>query len=169
MPVDVASMMNRYSTLAIEGMAALSTPVTADSVPFFFHQQEGFPYFIHRLGNFELETTADEEWGEEMDALVFNVTARLVIGHLTSDYKGLNDANLQLYVPHLIEWYNEHENLRTATSPYTSSLDYLIRSRCVGGIGYGVFDNRAVGVQQVGAEFNLRAEFAYEIVQQYLR
>lgn len=168
MPPDIASMMNRYAQLEKEGMAALASPVTVDAVPFFFHQQEGCPYWINRMGNFELESTTDEEWGEEIDAQVYLVTARLVIGHLTSGYKGENDANLQLYVPHMVEYFNEHENLRTTTT-YTTSLDHLIRSRCTGGIAYGVFENKAIGIQQVGAEFNLRAEFAIEIVQQYLR
>jgi hypothetical protein len=167
MPVDTQSMMNRYAQLEKEGMATLATPVTCDAVPFFFHTQEGFPYWVNRMGTFELDRVADE-WGEEIDTLIMETTARLVIGHLTADYKGIPDANLQLYVPHMIEYFNEHENLRTTTT-YTSSLDHLIRSRCTGGIGFAVFDNRAVGVQQVGAEFTLRAEFAYEIEQEYLR
>ena len=167
MPVDVQSMMNRYAQLEIEGMAALSSPVTADAVPFFFHSQEGVPYWVNRMGTFELDRVEDE-WGEEVDTILVENTARLVIGHLTSGYKGENDANLQLYVPHMIEYFNEHENLRTTTT-YTTSLDHLIRARCTGGIAYGVFENRTLGIQQVGAEFNLRAEFAIEITQQYLR
>jgi len=167
MPVDLQSMMNRYARTEIEGMAALSSPVTCDAVPFYFHAQEGFPYWINRMGNFTLDVEPDD-WGEEMDTVVVETTARLVLGHLTADYKGINDANLQLWVAHMIEYFNEHENLRTTTT-YTSSLDHLIRSRCTGGIGFGVFENKAVGVQQMGAEFNLRAEFAFEIVQQYLR
>lgn len=166
MSVDLQSMINRYAQLEIEGMLALAEPKTCDAFPYFLHQQETFPYWINRIGNFTLDTEPDD-WGEETDTIVVETTARLVTNHITAGYVGENDANMQLYVPHMIEYFNQHENLRT-TAIYTTPLDHLIRSRCTGGIGFAVFENRALGVSQVGAEFNLRAEFAKAIVQQYL-
>jgi hypothetical protein len=165
--IDLQGLMNRIVALEIEGMAALTTPVTCDAVPYFFHQQEGVPYWINRLGNYSF--LAADEWGEEVDAFVYPVTARLVIGHISGGYKGENDSNLQLYVPQMVEWFNEHENLHTATTGLTTSLDHLIRCRTEAGIAFGIFENRATGTPQVGAEFNLEAYFVYEIVQQYQR
>ena len=166
--LNLQDMMNRIVALEIEGMAALPTPVTCDAVPYFFHQQEGIPYWINRLGNYTFANVGEDEWGEEIDAIVYPVTARLVIGHITQGYKGENDGNLQVYVPHMVEWFNEHENLRTATTGLTTSLDHLIRCRTEAGIAFGIFENRTTGVPQVGAEFTLEAYFNYEITQQYL-
>lgn len=159
--IDLVALANRMVALEKEGLLALSTPVTCDAKPYWFHEQEAFPYWINRITDFTLDVEADD-WGEEIDTVPFVVQAGLIIGNRTSGYKGERDAELQLYVPHMMEWFNEHESLRSATAPYTTDLDYLIRCRVTGGSAHVEFPTG-----QIGALFLLRAEFVNPIEQEY--
>lgn len=163
MGINVVELMARMVAQEKAAMLALATPVTADAVPYFWHSQEAFPYFTNRVAPITVEQDEDSE---DIDVYTYDIIARLVIGHVTSGYKGEPDANLQTYIPHLIEYLNERELLQTAAYPL--ALDNLTRARVTGSNGYAVFNNQAIGLPtQVGTEFTVRCEFTYEIRQQY--
>lgn len=158
MPIDVVGLIARIVALEKEGMAALSPAVVCDAVPHYFHAQEAYPYWNNRVSAVELEALDDaDDYGEEIDRVVYEVTARLIIGHLTGGYTGERDAELYRYVPHMIRYFNDREDLKTTTT--TTDLLGLIRCRVTSVTAFGVFQNSGVGVQQVGAEFVLSAEF----------
>lgn len=162
--IDANELVARACAIEKAGMLALTTPVTCDAVPRFFHTQEAFPYWTHRLGPVTGET--DGEDGEDFENYAYELIARLVIGHITSGYKGENETNLYTYIPHMMTYFNARELLQSAAYPL--GQDYLIRARVTGVRGYTEFKNSSTPVMQVGTEFTVRCEFEEEITQAYL-
>jgi len=161
MALDFAELMDRIVVNEKAALTALTTPVTADAVPYFFHVQESWPYFTNRLGPY---TVGDDS--EDVDTITIDILMRLVIAHLSSGYKGENDDKLALYAAQVIEYFNEREWLQSAT--YPAALRYLVRARIRAGTGYTVFVNSGVGgVTQIGTEFTLRCELMHDIEQVY--
>lgn len=163
MTVNVEELMLRMVAQEKEAMAALSPAVIVDAVPLFVWAQEAFPYFTNRLGTI---TVAQDEDSEDFDVYTYEVTLRLVIGHVTEGYKGETDTRLQRWIPHLIKFFNERELLQSAAYPL--ALDALTRARVASCTGFAVFANSIVGSQQVGTEITVRCEFEEPIEQQYL-
>lgn len=159
MALELTELMARHAAIDIEALAALATPVTADSKPYFWHTQEAFPYFTNRLGPYSVGFDS-----EDTDTIQIDVLKRLVIAHLTSGYIVENDAKLTAWVAQVIEYYNEREWLQSAA--YPDELRYLIRARIVSGTGYTIFANSGIGQTiQVGTEFTVRCEFMHDILQ----
>jgi hypothetical protein len=165
MALDVQGVMNRVVALEKEALAALSPSVTCDAVPRFWHVQESFPFWTNRLSSIEV-AAGTTDYGEEFDSYTYNVSMRLIIGHITGSYTGEKDTSLQTYIPQVIQYFNERELLQSAA--YPAAPDDLIRARMVSCTGYTQFVNNGSGSTQVGTEFTLRCEFAEEIEQQYL-
>jgi hypothetical protein len=164
MPLPFGELLARNVVNDRAALAALATPITADSVPYFWHTQESFPYFTNRIGPWSIENTPEDS--EDIDVITVDVLKRLVIGHITSGYKGENDTNFAAWLAQLLEYYNEREWLQSAT--YPDEMRYLTRARLVSGPGYTIFVNSAVGgVVQIGGEATLRCEFEYDILQAY--
>lgn len=152
----------RVAALQEEAMLALSTPVTANAFPYFFHVQGTFPYFINRAGDWTSEGDS-----EDFDADTHTIIMRLVIAHIDSGFEGDNDSDLYTYIPHIKTYFNERELLQSAT--YTSALDDLVRARCTDGNGLQVFRHTgATETVQVGTEWTLRLEFEEIIEQVYV-
>ena len=163
MPFDLEDIMLRIVAIEKEGLHDLPNPVDSDAVPFYFHTQEGLPYWVNRLGTFAFV----DQYGEELNNPTFEITARLVIGHRTSGYKGELDTVLQRYVPHMIRFFNARELLQS--SEYPDAPDNVISCRVTGGIAFGVFRHASDGTtEQIGAEFTLRLEYIEENEQAFL-
>lgn len=160
MAIDLQNLLLRLCAIEEEALAALSMP--SDAIPRFWFAGEAFPYLTHRLG-----TIAVGEDSEDFDTYDVDVVIRLVIGHITSGYKGENDDKLTTWLPQLINYIDERELAQSAA--YPTELTDLIRIRVVSSTGYAVFVNSAIGnVQQVGTEITVRAEFEKDITQAYL-
>lgn len=146
----------RLAAVEKEGLASAS--VNADAVPYFFHQQERYPYWTNRVG----ETTVTGD-GEEYDVYSVQVIARLVMAQVTDGIvRGDNEARLQVYIPLMLKWFNEHELAQSAT--YPTPIDDLVRVRVDSCRGYTEFQPSG----QIGTEFTLIVEFEQQLTQAYL-
>ncbi len=156
--MDIEALFARMAALEKEALASLT--VTADAVPYFFHQQERYPYWVNRLG--QIEVDADSE---ELDLYRVEIIGRLIIGQVTDGIvRGENEARLQAYIPTVIQWVNERELAQSVA--YPTALDNLVRVRVTACRGYTEF--AAGSTAQIGTEFTFVAEFEEPIEQAYL-
>lgn len=158
--LDYTNLLNRVVALQKEALLSLSTPVTADAVPYFIHTQEFFPYFTNRVGSDQITYDSEDYDDDEI-----TVTMRLIIGHVTQGYVGEPEANLYAYIPVIKTYFNARENLQSAT--YTARMSGLIRARITAHLGFRVFQNAGISAQQVGTEFTLTCEMTETITQAY--
>lgn len=160
--LDYAGVLNRLVVVEEEGLLAASTPpTTVEARPYFWYTGERFPYFTNRIA-----TGTMDQNSEDVDVITQDIIARLVIGHLTSGYKGERDAELNIWLPHMLEYFSEREWLQSST--YPAKLANFTRVRLVSWTGYTVFANSGTELPaQVGTEFTLRCEFDHEILQVY--
>lgn len=160
--VDLTDILNRICALEQEGMLAASPSVGCKAVPRFIYTQEDFPYWTNRVA----QMTADDD-SQDFRVYEYDITARLVIGHVTQGYRGQNDALLQAWLPHMIQWFDERELLQSTTyadAPETP----LLRATVVGMLGFREFMNNSIGQTiQVGAEITIRCRFEEAITQAY--
>ena len=163
MTIDLAGTLLRACAIQREAMLALSTPVTADAYEYFLHVQSVYPYFINRVGAWEIDPDS-----EDFDIYNHTLIMRLVIGHITSGYEGEHDGNLQLYIPHITTYFNQRELLQSAA--YPTRPDDLTQARCSDGTGLQFFKHTGINGEtlQVGTEWTLRCTFEEIIEQQYL-
>jgi len=161
MSVLLTDAKKRLVAVAIEGMTTLAPPVLAGGVPYFFHHEERFPYFTCRTG-------ADTvEWdSEDYDRDTYNLILRLVVGHLTAEYKGQNEVNLDTWMPALKTYINARNLLQSVA--YSVALSGLIRARVTSIAGFSSFPNSGLAVVQVGTDFTVTCEFDETISQAYL-
>lgn len=160
--IDLSGMIDRMGAIEKEALAGLTPSVTADAVDYFFHNQERFPFFTHRVG----PATIDAD-SQQLDIYTVTVVARLVIGHITEGaVKGQAEGKLQTYIPQVANTFNRREGLQSAT--YPDRMPRLRYARCTGVSGFGVFQNAGTIGQQVGTEFTVEAVFVNAIEQDYL-
>lgn len=161
MSVLITDAKVRLADIAVECMAALTPPVIAIGKPFFWVQDVNrFPYFTVRTG------TDNVEWdSEDFDRDTYTLVLRLVVGHLTSGYKGEREEELDTWIPALKTYINERELLQSDNYPV--ALNGLIRARVTSISGYSAFPNSGLAVQQVGTDFNVSCEFDETIEQAY--
>lgn len=150
LPID--TLLLRVAAIQIEAMASIS--VTAGAVGYFYYTQEDFPYFTNRLG--PMESGYDSE---DFDRDTYTVIMRLIVGHLTQNYEGRNEALLSLWIPTIKTYFNSREWLQTSSGSYIAELNSLIRARVTSCTGYRIFLNSGLPATQVGCEFTLTCEF----------
>jgi len=160
MTIDVQELLKRARDLEVEAMAALSTPITAGAREYFFHTQEIMPYFTNRIGG--LDVGADSE---EFDTYTYQVIIRLVIEHVTADFVGVNESDLYLYIPQVVNYFNSRALLRTTSGSYDTAMLHLIEARISSSTGFRIFTDAGISAQQVGTEFVLTCIFEEEITQ----
>lgn len=158
---DINALLARVVLLEKAALAALATPKTADAVPYFFHTQETFPYFTNRVSGIVVEGDS-----EDFDVDTYQVTMRLVVGHVTEGYIGEPESNLYTYIPQIQTYFNERDGLVDGTT-YTSHMDELHWARVTACSGLRVFQNAGISAQQVGAEFTLTCRFEEQIIPAY--
>lgn len=159
--IDIEGLVNRLGAIEIEALAALTPAVTADAVPRFFHAQEAFPYFTHRVGNITVSSNS-----ESFDVYTVPVIARLVVGHIDAGYKGQNETKLYQYIPQVLDTLNSREYLQSET--YTAAMPHLRSARVATISGFSAFRNTGINAVQVGTEFTVEAELINQIEQRYL-
>lgn len=144
MSVLLDSGIDRIVELQIEALAAIG--VSADAKPYFYHTQESFPYFTNRVGQLVFEDNEDD-----FDEPTYAVVARMVIGHVTQDYSGMNEDKLKLWIPQYITYFHARPWLGTTTA--NRGLNSLVRARISGSTGFRVFQTVGIQALQVGCEF----------------
>jgi hypothetical protein len=155
-----ADVKLRLAALEKEALLVLPTPVPSDAKPYFIHVQETFPYWLNRGDAFGVDSAS-----EDFDAYTVPFVSRLVLGHLTSEYKGVNDGKLDEWIPHFIAYMNEHELLQSAA--YPAAPDYLEEARVTNCAYYRQFQHSGIGGFQVGTEFTIACKFLDDIFQAY--
>ena len=160
MSVPLTTAKTQLVAVAVEGLAALTPAVSAGGVHYFWHTEDRFPYFTCRTGPDTVEFDS-----EDFDRDTYNLILRLVVGHLTAEYKGQNEAKLDTWIPHLKEYINEREGLQSAA--YLTQPNGLIRARVTSITGFNAFPNSGLAVTQIGTDFTVTCEFDQTIVQAY--
>lgn len=150
MTIDLDAAIDRMVEIEIAVMATLS--ITADAKPYFFHTQEGFPYWVNRVGTVTIGGAS-----EDIDEPVYTVISRLVVSHLTADYAGNNEDKLKTWIPPIIRYFHARPWLETATQ--TNGLANLKFARITDCTGFRVFQAVGIDTPQIGCEFTHRLEF----------
>jgi hypothetical protein len=156
--------MQRCCAIEIAALAAMTPAQAADAVPYFFHTQESFPYFTHRLG-----TTDYEENSEELEIRERQIIIRLVVAHLTEGFKGAPEERLFDYIGVLETAFSTQDARQlTAADPYDEVPDYLYPTdtRFTTNGGLRVFENTGFPVRQVGTEFTFVIPFFAKVYEE---
>lgn len=155
MAIDLTPYKLRLAALEKEGCTALG--ITSDAVGYFFHTQEGLPYWTNRTGEIDVDSN-----GEEIDVYTVTVIGRLYLGHTTDEItRGEVEQRLDTWVLALVEYFNERELLQTAA--YPDAPDDLTRFRVTAARGYTEF----LPDGKIGTEFTYSLELERQIVQAY--
>lgn len=158
--LDLTSAFTRVVAMQKEIMTDLGE--TADAVPYFYHVQESFPYWTNRISNILIE----DDGSEDFDRDTYIIVMRLIIGHLTEAFHGEVDAKLYNWIPEIIYFFNAREGLQSDSD--TTWLNNLIRARVTSCIGFQIFQDSGLQVNQIGTEFNLTCQFDETIIKAYL-
>lgn len=150
MAVDLNELLTRVGEIQAAALAALATPIVADSKPYFIYTQESFPYITQRIGDIQIDFDS-----EDMDRYVVTVISRLVIGHATAGYMGINESDLYRCIPAIIHAINDDEGLVSTSYPaHMTQLIEATENRMRSCAGFRVFmDGGLKDVKQVGTEF----------------
>lgn len=159
--IDIGELLDRVVAIEKEALAALSTPVASDAVPYLFHVQEAFPFWTNRLGTVTIDTDS-----QDFDVYTVEVVMRLSVGYRTEGLSGGVDAALNDYIPQVIQYTNERELLQSAAYP-TGMVD-LVQARVTACRGFTVFESAGTGQNIFGTEFTLTATLVNHIEQAYL-
>lgn len=149
--------MVRVAALETEALAAMTPPLVADAVPYFFHVQEAFPYWTNRLGSISAEDGVGgaEDFGEDFERYSYEVIMRLAVGHVTDGVRSEYERSLGRIIPHVMTYFNARELLQSAA--YPSAPDEVLRARIIACTGVDVLPI-SEHTQVIGSEFTLRIE-----------
>lgn len=159
----LTDLLDRACAIEKEAFLTLTPAKRVDAVPMFFHVQEAFPYFTHRIAALPIDH-ADGNENEQFPQA--RLIIRGVMGHITGAYKGENEAAIYTYIPLLMNYFANREWFQSAA--YPSAPDYLMQSRVVDAGGLRAFDNTGfASVIQVGFELTIACTFTQSINQVY--
>lgn len=130
----------------------------------YFYKQSGpFPYWTNRIG-----ITTHELDSQEEHIYTYTVTMRVIIGHLGESYdKALELSLYQTYIPQTFDYFAKRFQLQSVAYPAQMvDLDPrgVLITNCT---GLAIFSDSGIGVQQVGAEFNLALPIKVFLQQAY--
>lgn len=159
----LTDLIARACAIEQEAFLTLTPPKRIKAAPEYFYTQEAHPYTTHRIQAMPInheDNNQDEQFPEP------RLVVRVVIGHLTTGYKGETDERINTYIPLLLSYMAKRRWFQSAA--YPAAMDYLIESEIVDAGGFMVFDNRGfAGISQVGFELQIACTFTDSIVQAY--
>lgn len=157
MPSYRTDMLARLIAMEAEALDAfvaanMSGRTGIDAIPHIFHEQDTFPYIVHRVG-----PSLPEPFSEDANLRVFDVFIRIVIGHYTSNYKGENEELVDEMIPVLIDYFEKHEMLTTDSGATHTEPTYIHPDGMQIGDTSGIvaFTLGGVGATQIGEELGL--------------
>lgn len=154
-------LLARVVALELEAMASLN--VRADAKPYFFHTQEGWPYFTNRIA----ASPVADDGSEDIDFNRPLVIMRLVVAHLTSGYRGEPESRVYQWGPPIKSYIQARTNWLQSEA-FPEKMAGLQSARLIDSGGLRVFaDGATEGTQQVGREFQLQCIFDEFIEQEY--
>ena len=141
-----AEALNTFVASEMDGRTGI------DAIPHIFHEQDSFPYIVHRVG-----ASLAEPFSEDANLRVFDVFIRIVIGHHTSNYDGENETLVDEMIPLLIDYFEKHEMLTTDSGSTHTEPTYLHPDGMQIGDTSGIvaFSLGGVGSTQIGEELAL--------------
>lgn len=141
--IDLDDLIKRVVAMEEEALGIRALDVLADKI-------DQTPYMTNGLGDFSYATN-----GEDLQADLYVVRMRLIVGHVTEGYKGQTERVLRKHIPVLRAFFAAHVGL-TATK-YPNPPDYLSQmgATLTGGIGTAYFQEPGLPMQ-VGSEFRLQ-------------
>lgn len=147
---DFRAVMNAVAALQEEAMLNYSGgAVAATAFSYMFQPFQVYPYFTNRLGT--IGTTSDSE---ELDAQDFDVQMRLYAGKITSGQSGEREIELQSWIGHIIQYFNERETLQS--KEYDEGVDNIYHARVTNCLGVVTFQSPNAETPEFGTEFTLR-------------
>jgi hypothetical protein len=146
---DFRAVMVRVAALQKEAM--LNYPNEALEIEAFDYMfaTHAPPYFTNRLGS--IGVTSDSE---ELDAQGFDVQMRLYAGKITSGQSGEREIELQRWIGHIIQYFNERETLQS--KEYSTGADNIDFARISACLGVVTFQSPNAETPEFGTEFTLR-------------
>ena len=154
-------LLSRVAALQIEAMASIN--VSADAKPYFYHTNEGFPYFTNRVADGLVGDTGSQEF----DANSPLVIMRLVVAHLTEGYKGEPEYRLYEWLP-VVKSYIQERSEWLQSAAYPARFENLQSARIVNGGGFRALENTGINsVVQVCGEIQLACIFPEYIDQAF--
>ena len=168
----MVTTVTNYLTETLERLAAMEKEALTDAgylcdtKPFFFWQQEAFPYFTNRLGADD-PTGITEGYQQDMEQEVYTVRVRLVIAHITQDVPGEPEGLLYDYIPLVNNFIRNHPWLQSTAFPTGMDILDPIGVSIESNTGLMIFNNAGFKSNQVGCEWALRVPFIIPIEQEY--
>lgn len=147
---DYRGVMERIA--ALQEQAMLHYPggaVDAAAFSYFFQPYQTYPYFLNRLGAIGISSDS-----EELDAAGFDVQMRLHVGKLTSGESGEREIELQSWIGHIIQYFNEREILQSKKFP--DGADNIEHARITASTGIVVYGGTNTETPEYGTDFTLR-------------
>lgn len=135
----------------------------ADCIPYFFHFQDGFPYFTHRIGDLSLEQLSSQY---SVDS--YTIIVRIVVAHFGEGYNGEDEVKIANILPKLVRAFIGKRWLRSAAYPegmigLSPTGIQLQQIRGLAVFDDGGFGSESQGVRQVGTEVTLLISFIDDI------
>lgn len=152
---DLDALMERLIEMEKESIDAL-VDNTPDAVKYFPYEQEAFPYWNNRITVFDRINLS-----QDIVIYAFDITARLVIGHLTEGYRSEIYEDAYDYIASVLDYFADRALMNSNTND-TPMEDVWCDDDEYGGLeiidmtGPAAFANAAIDTTQVAIEFVFR-------------
>jgi hypothetical protein len=144
----MSNLSDFKTALGIKQTAA----VTSDTVPYFLHVQETFPYWTNRV------IDSDYQFESEQLTIVFQrIAMRLVTGHIgQSGYAGEGEDNIDTYIQAVRAEFADCNDLAEKTYVMVPPPSLISDN------GFEAFPDPSLPVMQAGVEFILEARIWHD-------
>lgn len=161
-PIDIVDLKKRCASLGSEALSALDPGVQAAAFPY-NAVTDVYPYFTFSLPPMEIAGDS-----EDLDEYTLRLPGRLLVGHVKGGAHGEYEGKLDMYVPQLVHYFNEREQLQS--KEYRTRAAGVNYARVVNVSGLTRFSLSGTGMDdgQMGVSFTIEINLYNEICQQYL-
>lgn len=138
----------------LEGSAP---PEYVGGAHYFPYKEETFPYFVNRLGDIAIvEGIAEDLYHYEL-----SIEGLLVIGHITSGYKGEKQERIYDYITYMMEYFADNRELTSTVYPTAPRYLYPLDMTLDMSPGVNIFTNSGIDVQQLGSRFTFTVQYEF--------
>ena len=144
MGYNLSDLIDRLVIMEKEAVADLY-PDGVDAVGYFPYEQASFPYWHNRI-----TSMTPDEYAADIAKYPFQVTGRFVLGHYTEGFKGELLLSAYPVIEAVLAYFRDRPGMDTET---LDEMEFVFDElRITNVIGPFAFQNRGVGVTQVGFE-----------------
>lgn len=147
--IDRICLMEKEAITTVDGIQPVA-------VPYPTHIQSTYPYWVNKPGQVTVDRTASTEYRTHM------LEMSIVIGALTQDYTGENEARANLWLEEVFDYFLNRPMLQR--TPHDSQIKFLSLpgALMIGAAGIR-YVNAGNGVTQVRLSFDLRVDFSMRV------